>query len=110
MKKLVFGLIATVLFSFTASANNTAEVNPVQKEITNYVLDGKSYSPFEFSKLSAETLEDAKACTVTVNVTVNTPSGPQTFTTTETFEASWLGCLAAKVAAFLASIWQPSVN
>ena len=109
MKKLVFGLIATVLFSVTASANNTVDVNPVQKEIINYILDGKSYSPVEFNKLSSESLEETRECTVTVKVTVNTPSGPQTFEQTETFEASIVGCLLAKAAAFIAGLFEPSI-
>lgn len=109
MKNLFFGLIATVLFSFSASANNTDEVNPVQKEITNYVLDGKTYTPVEFNKLNAEAIEAARECTVTIKVTVNTPSGPQTFEQTETFEASLVGCLLAKAAAFIAGLFEPSV-
>ena len=109
MKKLAFGLVATVLFSFSATANTTETVNPVQKEVKTYVLDGKSYSAEEFSKLGAEHFEVARPCTVTTTVTVNTPSGPQTFSETVTFEASIVGCLLAKAAAFIAGLWAPSV-
>ncbi|CAM3926630.1 MULTISPECIES: hypothetical protein [Flavobacterium] len=109
MKKLAFGLVATVLFSLTAAANNTEVVNPVQKEVRTYVLDGKSYSSEEFSKLGAEHFEVARPCTVTTTVTVQTPAGPETFSETVTFDASIVGCLLAKAAAFIAGLWNPSV-
>lgn len=109
MKKMLFGLIATVILSFAGNANTNVNKSNVNKEITNYVLDGKSYSPIEFKKLDVTTLEAVKTCTVTVTVTVDTSFGPQTFTTTETFEASWWGCALAKVGAFIASLWNPSI-
>ena len=94
-------------FSF-ANENTTNKV--VNKEITAYVLDGKSYSPEEFSKLNLLELKEVQECTVTITVTVDTPMGPVTFTTTETFEASWFGCLMAKVGAFLVSLLTPSIT
>ncbi len=112
MKKLLFSL-AFMLIGLFASANtnvsSTDNAVILKEQITSYELDGKSYSALEFNKLSSETIEAAKECTVTVTVTVQTPIGPQTFTQTETFEASWFGCLMAKIGAFLASIWRPSV-
>lgn len=108
MKKMIFGLVASVAFSINANANVVSPTsNP--KEITKIVLDGKSYSPIEFNQLDRATIEAAKSCTVTVTVTVNTDNGPQTLTTTETFEASWFGCAMAKVGAFLAGLWEPSI-
>jgi hypothetical protein len=104
MKKMLFGLIATVMFSVSGNANNVSNESLVKKEITNYVLDGKSYSPIEFSKLSSETKEVAKACEITVTRTVTINGVSQTFTHTETVEMSWWGCLLAKVGAFLASV------
>jgi hypothetical protein len=109
MKNLLFGLIATVMFSVNGFANNDLNESIIKKQITSYSIDGNLFSPKEFSQLDSKVLELARECTVTITVTVQTPAGPQTFTTTETFEASWFGCLAAKVGAFLASIWNPSV-
>jgi hypothetical protein len=98
------------MFSVSGFAKNDLnESIDVKKEIINYNIDGKVFTPKEFTKLNSKTVESAKACTVTIIVTVQTQYGPLTFTTTETFEASWLGCLAAKIGAFLASIWNPSV-
>ena len=39
MKKLVFGLIATVLLSFTASANNTKDILNLNNIETNELID-----------------------------------------------------------------------
>jgi hypothetical protein len=101
MKKLIFGLIATVLFSVNGFANNNLSETIIKKEITSYSIDGKLFSPKEFSQLDSKVIELARECTITVSFTVQTPTGPQTLTTTETFEASWWGCFAAKVGAFL---------
>ena len=109
MKKMLFGLIATVMMSVSGNANNLSDEFFVKKEITNYVLDGKSYSPIEYGKLDSTKLEDIKECTITVRITVDTPLGPQTLTTTETFEASWWGCALAKAGAFIAGLWNPSI-
>jgi hypothetical protein len=104
MKKMVFGLIATVMMSVSGNANNVSNESVVKNEITNYVLDGIPYSPIEYSKLDENTLNTIKECTITVTRTVPTPIGPQTFTFTETVEMSWWGCLIAQVGAFIASI------
>lgn len=109
MRNLLFGLIATIMFSVNGFAKNNFNESIIKKQITSYSIDGNLFTPKEFSQLDSKVLEIAKACTVTVTVTVQTPAGPQTFTTTETFEASWLGCLAAKVGAFLATLWEPSI-
>jgi hypothetical protein len=109
MKKLFFGLIATVMFSFVGFASNVDNGTILKKEITSYTIDGKSYSPKEFSALSPEFLKTAAPCTVTTTITVETPVGPMSFTDTSTFEASWWACLLAKVAAFVVSLLTPSV-
>jgi hypothetical protein len=110
MKNLFFGLIATVMISVSGFAKNDLNESIVdKKEIINYNIDGKVFAPEEFAKLNSKTVELAQECTVTIRVTVQTQYGPLTFTTTETFEASWLGCMAAKIGAFLASIWTPSI-
>ncbi len=109
MKKVLFGLIATVMFSASGFATNVDNFTILKKEITSISIDGKSYSPQEFSKLSTEFLKTAAPCTVTSTITVLTQIGPMEFTFTKTFEATWWACLLAKAAAFLASIWTPSV-
>ena len=108
MKNVIYSLVF-MLSSTLSFANENITNKVVNKEITAYVLDGKSYSPEEFSKLNFLELKEVQECTVTITVTVDTPMGPVTFTTTETFEASWFGCLMAKVGAFLASLWNPSI-
>lgn len=110
MKNLLFGLIATVVFSVNGFANNDLSETKIKKEITSYSIDGNLFSPKEFSKLDSKVIELAKECTITVTITVQTPNGPQTITTTETFEASWFGCLAAKVGAFLVGLLDPSIT
>jgi hypothetical protein len=109
MKKIIFGLVATVLFNVSGFAKNDLNESIIKKQITSYSIDNHLFSPKEFTQLDSKVIELARECTITVTITVQTPRGPQTFTTTETFEASWLGCLAAKVAAFLASLWNPGV-
>jgi hypothetical protein len=109
MKKVFFGLIATVVFSVSGFATNVNNFTILKQEITSISIDGKSYSPQEFSKLSADFLKTAKPCTVTTTVMVNIGGVDRQFTTTDTFEASWWVCLLAKAAAFLASIWHPSI-
>jgi|UPI0004886E07 hypothetical protein len=109
MKKVFFGLIATVVFSVSGFATNVDNYTILKKEITSISIDGKSYSPLEFSTLSTEFLKTAKPCTVTTKITVQTPIGPLSETITKTFEATWWVCLLAKVAAFLASVWTPSI-
>ena len=110
MKKMLFGLIATVMFSASGFATNVDNFSILKQEITSISINGKSYSPKEFSTLSPEFLKTAAPCTVTTTVTVNINGVDRTFTTTDTFEASWWVCLLAKAAAFLASIWTPSVE
>lgn len=109
MKKVLFGLIATVMFSASGFATNVDNFTILKKEITSISIDGKSYSPQEFSKLSTEFLKTAAPCTVTTTVIINVDGEDRPFTTTSTFEASWWACLLAKIAAFLASIWHPSI-
>lgn len=110
MKNLLFGFIATVMFSVNGFANNDLSETSIKKEITNYSIDGNLFSPKEFSELDSKVIELARECTITVVITVQTPAGPIKFTTTETFEASLFGCLAAQFAAFLASLWTPSIQ
>lgn len=105
MKKVLFGLIATVMFSASGFATNVDNFTILKKEITSISIDGKSYSPKEFSKLSPEFLKTAAPCTVTIKVIVETPYGPVPLNEEITFDASWWGCVLAKVAAFLASIF-----
>jgi hypothetical protein len=109
MKKVLFGLIATVMFSASGFATNVDNFTILKKEITSISIDGKSYSPLEFSKLSPEFLKTAAPCTVksTINVTINGIN--YSIPISETFEASWWACLLAKAIAFLASIWTPSI-
>ena len=110
MKKLFFGLIATVMFSVSGFAKiDLNESIVVKKEITSYTIDGKTFTPKVFSQLDSKKLDLERECTITVTVTVQTPNGPRQITTTETFEASWWGCLAARVAAFIAGLWTPSI-
>ena len=109
MKKVFFGLIATIMFSVSGFASNVANGTITKQEITSYTIDGKSYSPTEFSALSPEFLKEAAPCTVTTTVTVNIGGVDRTFTSTDTFETTWWGCLLAKIAAFLVSIWDPSI-
>lgn len=111
MKNLVLGLIATILFSVNGFAKNDLdESNNLKKEINSFVIDGKTFTPKEFSQLDINKIALAKECTITVKVTIQTPKGPQTIETTETFDASWVGCLAAKVGAFLVSLLEPSIT
>ena len=109
MKKVLFGLIATVMFSASGFATNVDNFTILKKEITSISIDGKSYSPQEFSTLSPEFFKVAKPCTVTTTVFINIGGVDRPFTTTDTFEASWWVCLLAKAAAFLVSIWDPSI-
>lgn len=106
MFSLAFMLIGSFAF---ANSNDSNESLIIKKEITSYSIDNKSFSPKEFTNLDLQSLESARECTVTVTVTVQTPQGPRTFTHTETFEASWLGCLAAQVGAFIAGLFNPSI-
>ena len=109
MKKVFFGLIATVVFSVSGFATNVDNYTILKKEITSISIDGKSYSPQEFSKLSPEFLKMAAPCTVTSTIHVTIDGINVSIPITETFEASWWACLLAKAVAFLASIWQPSI-
>ena len=109
MKNIIYSLAFMLISSF-AFANENVANKVVNKQITAYSLDGKSYSPEEFSKLNLLELKEVQECTVTITITVETAFGPLTFTTTETFEASWLGCLAAQVGAFLVSLLTPSIT
>ncbi len=107
MKNLFFTLAFMLISSFAfANTNVDSTDNSVvlNEQITSYELDGKSYSSLEFNKLSSETIEEAKECTVTVTRTVTINGVSHTFSHTETFEASWWGCLLAQVGAFLASV------
>lgn len=97
------------MLSVSGFASNVVNGTITKQEITSYTIDGKSYSPAEFSALSPEFLKEAAPCTVTTTITVQTPIGPVSNTFTTTFEASWWGCLIAKITAFLASIWTPSL-
>ena len=107
---MLFGLIATVMLSVNGFASNVDNFTILKQEITSISIDGKSYSPKEFRTLIPESLKTAAPCTVTTTVTVNIGGEDKTFTTTDTFEASWWVCLLAKAAAFLVSIWEPSVQ
>ncbi len=109
MKNIIYSLAFMLISSF-ALANNNLNESIIKKEITSYSIDGNLLSPKEFSELDSKVIELAKECTVTFKLTVETPAGPMTFTTTETFEASWLGCLAAQVGAFLVSLLTPSIT
>ena len=97
------------MLSVSGFASNVVNGTITKQEITSYTIDGKSYSPAEFSALSPEFLKEAAPCTVTTTVTVNIGGVDRTFTSTDTFEANWWVCLLAKVAAFLVSIWDPSI-
>ena len=108
MKNIIYSLAFMLISSFGFATENVV-YKIVNKEITAYNLDGKSYSPEEFSKLNLLELKEVKEYNVTITVTVQTSIGPIKFTTTETFEASWFGCLMAKIGAFLASLWSPSI-
>lgn len=108
MKNIIYSLAFMLISSFGFATENVAD-KVVNKQITAYNLDGKTYSPEEFSKLNLLELKEVKECNVTITVTVQTSIGPIKFTTTETFEASWFGCLMAKIGAFLASLWNPSI-
>ena len=109
MKKVFFGLIATVVFSVSGFATNVDNFTVLKQEITSISIDGKSYSPLEFSTLSPEFLKTAAPCTVTTSIQFSANGITFEIPITKTFEASWWGCLLAKVAAFLASIWHPSI-
>jgi len=104
MKKMLFGIIATVMMSTSGFANKTTKEIILKSEIINYSIDGKTYSPIEYSKLDTATLTDVKACEITITKTIDTPQGPRTFTYTDTVDMSWWGCLIAQVAAFIASV------
>jgi hypothetical protein len=105
MKKVLFGLIATVVFSVSGFATNVDNFTILKQEITSISIEGKSYSPQEFSKLSPDFFKTAAPCTVTIKVIVETLYGPVTLNEEITFDASWWGCVLAKVTAFLASIF-----
>ena len=109
MKKVFFGLIATVMLSVSGFASNVVNGTITKQEITSYTIDGKSYSPAEFSALSPEFLKEAAPCTVTTTIHGTLNGIAFEFPITRTFEATWLGCLLAKAAAFLVSIWTPSL-
>ena len=103
MKKVFFGLIATVMLSVSGFASNVVNGTITKQEITSYTIDGKSYSPAEFSALSPELLNVVIPCTIIVSVTITINGITRTTSHTETFEASWWGCFFTKVGAFLAS-------
>ena len=109
MKKVFFGLIATVMFSVSGFASNVVNGTITKQEITSYTIDGKSYSPAEFSALSPEFLKTAAPCTVKSTIHININGIDFSIPISETFEASWWVCMLAKVAAFLASVWTPSL-
>jgi hypothetical protein len=109
MKKVFFGLIATVMFSVSGFASNVANGTITKQEITSYTIDGKSYSPAEFSALSPDFLKEAAPCTVKTTIHVNINGIDCPIPVSETFEASWWVCMLAKAIAFLASIWTPSI-
>jgi hypothetical protein len=103
MKNLLFGLIAIVMFSFNGFANNDLNETIIKKQITSYSIDGNLFTPKEFSQLDSKVLELARECTITVTATVTINGQTRTISHDETFEASWWGCLLAKVAAFIGS-------
>lgn len=87
MKKLLFGLVAIVMFSFTASANTAKEAvnsaNEVRTEkatITIQTVDAKTVYTFnsinDFKNYTNEIIEDIdsqlfeEACTVTITMSV----------------------------------------
>jgi hypothetical protein len=51
MKNIIYSLVFMLSSTFSFANENTTN-KMVNKEITAYVLDGKSYSPEEFSKLN----------------------------------------------------------
>ncbi len=91
------------MLSVSGFASNVVNGSITKQEITSYTIDGKSYSPAEFSALSPELLNVVIPCTITVSVTITINGITRTTSHTETFEASWWGCFFTKVGAFLAS-------
>ena len=85
-------------FSF---ANENITNKMVNKEITAFVLDGKSYSPEEFSKLNLLELKEVKECTITITSRITINGVSKDVSITEKFEASWWGCLFAKIGALI---------
>lgn len=107
---MLFGLIATVMLSVNGFASNVDNFTILKHEITSISIDGKSYSPKEFTSLSPKFLKSAEPCTVTTTIEFSVNGIPFEIPITKTFEASWWACLLAKAVAFLASILEPSVQ
>lgn len=93
-----------MLISSFVFANENVANKVVNKQITAYNLDGKSYSPEEFSKLDLLELKEVKECTITITSRITINGVSKDVSITEKFEASWWGCLFAKIGAFIVSM------
>ena len=103
MKNIIYSL-AFMLISFFGFATENVVYKVVNKEITAYNLDGKSYSPEEFSKLNLLELKEVKECTITITSRITINGVSKDVSITEKFEASWWGCLFAKIGALIVSM------
>ena len=106
MKKLIF-VLCLALFTINTYAD---EVKQTTKEITQPLIkceiNGKNYSLAEFDKFAnAQPNIATRPCTVNIVVQGSINGVPFRYTEEITFEASWLGCLASKVAAFLVEVF-----
>ncbi len=111
MKHLFLGLIATILFSFSGYAENlNCKTSFVKTESLSYSIDGKSNITGEIRNLDESTFTPEKLCTVIVKMTIKVNNKEVVLETTHSFEASTFGCIAAKVAAFIVSVLEPSIS
>lgn len=103
MKNIIYSLVFMLSSTFSF-ANENITNKMVNKEITAFVLDGKSYSPEEFSKLNLLELKEVKECTITITSRITINGVSKDVSITEKFEASWWGCLFAKIGALIVSM------
>ncbi len=111
MKHLFLGLIATILFSFSGYAENlNCNTSFVKSQSLSYSNDGKSSITEEFRNLDMSQFIPEKLCTVIVKMTIKVNNKEVVIESTQSFEASTFGCIAAKVAAFIVSTLDPSIK
>lgn len=111
MKHLFLGLIASILLSLSGhAASLNCNSNFVQSKTLSNAVDEKSQVTEVFEKQNNSTFSPEKLCTIIVKMTIKVNNKEVVIETTQSFEASTFGCIAAKVAAFIVSTLEPSVT
>jgi hypothetical protein len=111
MKHLFLGLIATIMFSLSGYAENmNYNSSFVKSQAQSYSIDGKSLMNKEIRNSDKKLFAPEKLCVVTVKMTIKVNNKEVVIETTQSFEASTFGCIAAKAAAFIVSVLEPSIT